>query len=87
MKAKIIGNNIHIGKGEDLIHYNHSIPTTLDEIEDDVWEPYVVYEGYSNWPILHGLMAEDKDIALQEIADIAGIDTNDLFAVNKLKFN
>ena len=79
MKAQILNGSvydtekkpsIYVGDNLDLIHYNHSIPETLDEIKQDVWSPFVVFEQCANYPILHGVMAPSADEAMQEILDI-----------------
>ena len=86
MKAVIKGNNIYIGVMEDLVHGNHSIPTTKWEIEEDIWKPYVVFQSCANFPYIHGVMAESKDDALQQIAEIEDVDPQDLIGVEELEF-
>lgn len=69
MKARVINHKILIGEMDDVIHSNHSIPTTLDEINEDVWSPFVVFEQVGNYPLVHGIMAASADEALQEVFD------------------
>jgi len=88
IKGTIKNEKIYICDN-DIIHYNHSIPTTIHEIEEDVFFPFVVYESCTNSPILHGVMAPSKDEALQEANDLL-IENDDehgeLFFAEQIKF-
>lgn len=86
MKAVIKGDEIYIGVMEDLIHSNHSIPTTEWEIKEDVWQPYAVFESCTNYPHIHGVMASSADDALQQIAEIDDVEPSDLIGVVELEF-
>lgn len=94
LKAKITDNgNIVVGRGHErtIIHNNHSIPVNSKaEIKEDVWDAYVVFEmGYGNSALLHGLMAENADMALQEMAETlfeSDGQEPDLVNVAKLEF-
>lgn len=87
MELTIKGQKLYIGVMQDLIHANHSIPTTKWEIEEDSWQPYAVFESCTNYPFIHGVMAESEDDALQQVAEIEDVEAEDLIGVQLLKID
>jgi len=59
---------------------------TLRLINEDSFDPYVIFEYISNFSVLHGLMANSADEALQEHGEL-GIEAINLQAVAVLDFN
>lgn len=86
MEAFIKNEQIFIGN-LDLIHYNHSIPTCIDEIKEDVFTPFVVFEQCSNYPILHGVMAANADEALQEVFNLLIESADDVSDIETIELN
>ena len=87
LNGRIVNHAIEIegDHGWEKLHSNHSIPTTLDEIKEDVFKPFVVFEYVSNFSATHGLMANSADEALQEYSEL-GIEAEDLQGVALIKF-
>lgn len=64
-KSEIVVNN---DNGDwEMVHNNHNIPTNYDDIREDSFEPFAVYEHCSNYPLVHGIMAANADEAMQEV--------------------
>lgn len=90
-QAQIINDKIYICDEGDwvVIHDNHSIPDALDEILDDVYNAYVVFEYATNYPLLHGVMAPSADEALEEVASAIHLNDGEsahLIGVGRLDF-
>ena len=54
------------GEIENKIHVIHC-SETIEEIMEDLYAPYIVYEQVTNFPRLHLVTAWSKDNALQEV--------------------
>lgn len=86
MKAVFISGKIQIGMFSDTVHHNHTIPNNIEDIQSDVWKPYAVFESCTNYPFIHGVMADSKDHALEQVAEVEGVRASDLIGVEQLEF-
>lgn len=68
-KARFEEGKIIFGAMDDVIHINHGIPMSKEELKEDVYSPFIVFQGISNFCRNHGVMAATDTEALELVAE------------------
>lgn len=84
IQAIIENKKIYFGNRE-VIHINHGIPSSIKDIEEDVWDPYLVFESCTNYPLVHGIMAESEYHAMEQVNDTLA-EGETIIGCNQLNF-
>jgi hypothetical protein len=53
-----------------LIHNNHSLPETFDEMQEEIFRMFIIYEPCGNSSIGHGISAPSPEEAIEELCEI-----------------
>lgn len=74
------------GDGIETIHIFHG-PETMQDVRDDIYQPFLVFESVSNFSRLHLVMALSEHEALETITDTEEYNDAELLGVETLSID